>query len=193
MQQQQFQYRPAAPRASGCADDSAGEFAEVFRRHHQALLGYAATFRVPGMTADDLVGEAALRVLRTPGRHSIGHQLGYLRTVIRNIAVERAGREKPLMFVDDTRVLDRHSPATDDPGTPTEEIRAAFRTLPPRWRLVLFRLIVAGDPIQDLAAELRLTPNALRSLAHRARSGLRDALIDGRPEIVPARAATGSA
>jgi len=190
VKQQQFTHRPATSRAGDGTGDSAGEFAEVFRRHHHSLRGYAATFRVPGMTADDLVGEAALRVLRTPGRQCIGHQLGYLRAVIRNIAAERTGREKPLMFVDDTRVLDRHGPATDDPGTPTEEIRAAFRSLPQRWRLVLFRLIVAGDPIQDVAADLQLTPNALRSLAHRARRGLRDALLDDGSGIMPALAAT---
>ncbi|ACV79099.1 RNA polymerase sigma factor [Nakamurella multipartita] len=170
--------------------DSATELAEAFRRHHRTLRRYAATFRVPGMTADDLVAEAALRILKSPTRDSIHHQVGYLRTVIRNVAIERSARERPLVFVPDTRILERGiSTPDDDSGAPTEEIRAAFRSLPPRWRLVLFRLIVAGDPIHELASELQLSPNALRSLAHRARIGLRDALVHAGPGS-PAKWAT---
>ena len=45
-------------------------------------------------------------------------------------------------------------------------------TLPTRWREILWRTIVVGEPLSVVAATMGLKPNAAAALSFRARRGL---------------------
>ncbi|WP_165956394.1 sigma-70 family RNA polymerase sigma factor, partial [Streptomyces hainanensis] len=53
----------------------------------------------------------------------------------------------------------------------------AFATLPDRWREVLWRTAVEGQPLARVGRDLGLTKNATAVLAFRAREGLRQAYL----------------
>lgn len=54
---------------------------------------------------------------------------------------------------------------------------SAYRSLPPRWRMVLWRTEVESDSPTDLAPMLGISPNGVAALAMRAREGLRQAYL----------------
>lgn len=54
-----------------------------------------------------------------------------------------------------------------------DQVVAAFRSLPPRFRDVLWRSEVLGWPPGDIGASLGLSPNAAAALSYRARVALR--------------------
>ncbi|ONI81641.1 RNA polymerase subunit sigma [Actinosynnema sp. ALI-1.44] len=54
---------------------------------------------------------------------------------------------------------------------------SAFRSLPPRWRMVLWRTEVESASPADIAPVLGITPNGVAALAMRAREGLRQAYL----------------
>jgi DNA-directed RNA polymerase specialized sigma24 family protein len=85
-------------------------------------------------------------------------------------------RERPTELED----LDRE-PA-EDPGLEAvlsvfehEKITAAMRSLPERWRTVLWHAEILGQKPRDIAPVLGIEPNAVSALLIRARAGLRAA------------------
>ncbi|MGX9898982.1 RNA polymerase sigma factor [Arthrobacter sp. SA17] len=56
-----------------------------------------------------------------------------------------------------------------------EHVSAAMRTLPERWRIVLWHAEVMGEPPRNIAPLLGIEANAVSSLLIRARAGLRAA------------------
>jgi hypothetical protein len=59
----------------------------------------------------------------------------------------------------------------------TSAIRAAYESLPERWRTVLWQVEVEGRKPQELADALGLSPNGVSALAYRARAALREAYL----------------
>jgi RNA polymerase sigma factor (sigma-70 family) len=101
----------------------------------------------------------------------------YLLAATRNAALDglrRQGRTQPTHAVED---LDRSS--TDLPAERALEVvdsslvAVAFRSLPERWRSVLWLTEVEGIPAREAAPMLGITANGLAQLAVRARAGLR--------------------
>lgn len=56
-----------------------------------------------------------------------------------------------------------------------EDVAAAMRTLPARWRTVLWYAEVMGGPPRKIAPILGIEPNAVSALLIRSRAGLRAA------------------
>lgn len=56
-------------------------------------------------------------------------------------------------------------------------IRAAYESLPDRWRTVLWHLDVEGRKPQELGPLLDMSANSVSALVYRARSGLREAYL----------------
>lgn len=163
-----------------------------FRTCHAALRSYAASFAVPGMDGDDLFAEAVLRVLKRPSQDGISDLLGYLRMTIRNVAIEKATRTRPVMFSCDLELWNKSGADVELAATLfSPRMQKAFSGLPDRWQKLLFRLLIADEPPAEIAHDLGLSPTAFRSLAHRARTGLRDAYVaGGRSELPAARSRT---
>lgn len=131
--------------------------------------------------ADDVVSESFAQVLELMQRGK-GPQTSfraYLFTTIRNDAGRRAKARQKLVPTDDDSKIDTlvgfDGQKLD--AFETAAIRAAYDSLPERWRTVLWQLEVEGRKPQELAAAFGLSPNGVSALAYRARSALREAYL----------------
>lgn len=168
-------------------DDDA--FAELYRRHSFAAVRLARHLG-HREDSDDVAGEAFVRILDLlrQGRGPDGSFRSYLYSTIRAESRRRAKVDQQVGSTDDESVTS----ALADPSTglldaferPT--IRAAYESLPERWRSVLWSIEVERRKPQDLAAHLGLTPNGVSALAYRARSGLREAYLAQHLKLSPA-------
>ncbi|NYI05132.1 sigma-70 family RNA polymerase sigma factor [Allostreptomyces psammosilenae] len=171
-------------------DDAA--YAELYRRHHAAVLRYARTCCRTPETAQDLTGEVFARTLHAlrAGRGPTVAVRAYLLTGVRRVAAGWQGNERRLRLVDDFALFlaTREGSATEPSTEAAAEVRAmeeadqslvvrAFRSLPERWQAVLWHTAVEQEPPSRVAPLLGLTANATSVLAHRAREGLREAYL----------------
>lgn len=171
----------------------------LYGRHHAAALRTARAVGGAGL-ADDLVSDAFTKVFT-----SILHGCGpdrlirpYLATTIRNLYVDKVRKGAHEFLVGDSEVLDRLQPDETDVVLEESLVVDVLATLPPRWREILWRTIIVGEPLSVAGAKMGLNANAAAALSFRARGGLRTAYLaqasaeeeQGRTDRAPA---TGSA
>jgi RNA polymerase sigma factor (sigma-70 family) len=131
--------------------------------------------------ADDVVSESFAQVLDLLRRKKGPDRAfrAYLFSTIRHECGRRAKAAKRVMPTDDNDQID--TPVAFGAGGLDDfersAIRAAFESLPERWRQVLWLLDVEGHKPNELAPLLDLKPNSVSALVYRARSGLRDAYL----------------
>lgn len=176
------------------ADGDTASTAELYRRHAPAVQRYARACCRDPHTAEDLASEAFARTVQAVrgGRGPVDAWRPYLLTVVRNTAAEWAEGTRR---VDLTPGFGAWLDAAARQGGPdrvsAEEtgedrvVRAetggvvahAFRSLPERWRAVLWHSVVEEEPTARVATLLGLTPSGVASLTARAREGLREAFL----------------
>lgn len=158
-----------------------GAFEVLYSRHKKEALRVAAFHASNFTDAEDHVADAFAAVLQylVVGEGPDWHFRAYLHAVIRRMAHARnlaQGRVKPTV---DANVLDR---ATVDGDNVLAEFEAnaaskAFASLPERWQLAVLLVDVKGLKPAQASEILGLSPNAVSSLAIRAREGLRKAYL----------------
>jgi RNA polymerase sigma factor (sigma-70 family) len=159
-------------------DDDA--FAELYRRHSYGALRLA---RHLGQRdeSEDIVADSFARLLDLLRRGKGPDQAfrAYLYTTVRHESGRRAKAAQRVRPTDDESVIDRIVGFDDGRLDDFERstIRAAYESLPERWRSVIWHLDVEGRKPQDIAAIMDVTPNSVSALVYRARSGLRDAYV----------------
>ena len=154
----------------------ADAFGELYRRHRDALRRFARSLvpTTPDL-APDLVADAFSNLWRLllDGAGPQDQPIRYLMVCVRNGAAshhrrtargERAVRRLAGGYVEQftAEVADDH-------------LVAAFRSLPDRWRQVLWWTEVEGRSAADVGAELGLSDEGVRALSYRARRALRTA------------------
>lgn len=156
-------------------------FEELYRRHVQAAWRVAHAVTGNRDDAADAVAEAFTKVLQIlpAGRLGAVEQFrSYLLTATRNAGVDvlrRKGRAEPTADAGEQQVAltpgpsDRFIDQLD-----ASLVSSAFRTLPERWRSVLWLTEVEGIAPREVAERLGLTPNNAAQIASRARAGLRE-------------------
>src|ERR1700712_2125389 len=156
-------------------------FGDLYSRHAAAASSLARQFSRSGAEADDLVSEAFARVLdgMLAGKGPDTAFRAYLFTTLRNTAYDRTRKDKRLQFTDD---IESHDVAVegDDPviaDLETGLVGKAFASLPERWQTVLWHTQVEGQSAAEVGILLGMAPNAVTSLAFRAREGLREAYL----------------
>lgn len=148
-------------------------YGELFRRHEPLVRRRA--WRLTGSSeVEDLVAETFAAVLRAllVGRGPTTDVRRYLLVTVRNTAAD-AGRRR-------SREVPHHAGADVFLELPGERVTVgpvaeAMARLSPRHRQVLWWREVEGWSMEDLGAELGLSPNAAAALAYRARRALQDA------------------
>ena len=150
----------------------------LYERHYAAALRTARAVGGAGL-ADDLVSDAFSRVV-TSVLHGSGPDRSlrpYLATTIRHLYVDRVRKGAREFLVGDSDALDRL--LHDDSDTILEEslVVEVLSTLPPRWREILWRTIMIGEPLAVAGAKMGLNANAAAALSFRARGGLRTAYL----------------
>ncbi len=157
--------------------------AVLYGRYREHGLAYAQALMARDPEAEDVLHEAFMKVIAAI-RNGYGPTdifAPYLKTSIRSVALlfwKKADRERPTP----DKELDV---AVEDPGLENAlhavehgHIAAALRTLPARWRSVLWHAEVLGMKPRDMAPVLGIQPNAVSALLIRARGGLRAAYQD---------------
>jgi RNA polymerase sigma factor (sigma-70 family) len=155
---------------------SEAAFEAIVARYHGPLLGHAARI-VRRPEAEDAVQHAFTGLYRRLRRDNRPlHLKPWLYTVTRNAALNIAMHSSAGW---------REIPENHDGVKPPDEIVAdrmrlqdvllAAADLPDRQRVALVRHALEGRPGEEIAAELKTTPQSVRQLVRRARASLRDA------------------
>jgi RNA polymerase sigma factor (sigma-70 family) len=131
--------------------------------------------------SDDVVSEAFAQVLDLLGRGK-GPETAfraYLFTTVRHECGRRAKARKRVTPTDDLRQIDSTVELGNGQldGFERSAIRAAYESLPARWRTVLWHLDVEGRKPHELGPLLDLSANSVSALVYRARAGLREAYL----------------
>ena len=153
----------------------------LYDGHRDQALKFALSLMPQLQDAEDVLHEAFAKTFSAI-RNGYGpdQKFGaYLSTCVRSVANsvrKKQASEKPITFEE----LDLGS--VEDPALETvlsvfehDGVVAALRTLPERWRTVLWHAEVMGDPPRDIAPLMGIEPNAVSALLIRARKGLRAA------------------
>ncbi|WP_207934831.1 sigma-70 family RNA polymerase sigma factor, partial [Actinomadura sp. KC06] len=155
-------------------------YGTLYERHLAAARGLAR--HLAGRDgADDAVQDAftkVLKVLKSGGGPAAGFR-PYLLTVVRRTVYDRRRAERRVQHTDTIESFDPGVPF-DDPAVEELErsmITRAFRSLPGRWRTVLWHTEVERAKPAEIAPLLGLTANGAAALAYRAREGLRQAYL----------------
>ncbi|MRJ76361.1 sigma-70 family RNA polymerase sigma factor [Aeromicrobium sp. SMF47] len=161
-------------------DGHAEAYAALFTRYSYAAHRLARNLG-QYEDAEDVVAESFARVLDLV-RRGKGPETAfraYLFTTIRHESARRAKARKRVTPTDDVAKIDQPVPFGDGQldGFERAAIRAAYESLPPRWRTVLWHLDVDGRKPHELVSLLDLSPNGVSALVYRARNGLREAYL----------------
>ncbi|WP_433540340.1 sigma-70 family RNA polymerase sigma factor [Streptosporangium sandarakinum] len=165
----------ALTRMVRAGDDRA--VSELYERHHPAVIAFARRLCQDPHTAEDLASEAFARTLRTVRNGPAGPTgdwRPYLYAVVRNTAAEWARSDQRFVLTDEFREDDLTTAA---PEPPDDLVTHAYRSLPARWRTVLWHTLIEDEEPERVAKILGITPGNVGVLAFRAREGLRRAYL----------------
>lgn len=177
----------------------AGASEELYRRHADAVLAYARACCRDPHTAEDLTSEAFTRTVQAvrDGQGPTDAWRPYLLAVVRHTAAGWADRARRIdlapEFDEWLEAAARHGGQDLAGGGRSGEehvmravdgglIASAFRSLPERWRAVLWHCVVEDEPAAKAGALLGLTASGVTSLTARAREGLREAYLAAHAE-----------
>ena len=173
----------ALAQAAAAGDRSA--FDELYRRYSGPAWRVAYSVTGNRDDAADAVADAFTRILTAvnAGRLADVKRFGpYVMSTARNAAVDtlrRSGRVRPT----DADLGDVSTPAATGPSDRLVDhmdaslVASAFRSLPERWRSVLWLTAVEGIAPADAAGLLGVSANGAAQLAVRARAGLRQRFL----------------
>lgn len=154
-------------------------FALLYSRHVSAVLRYAR--KCSRRHAEDLCAEAfaaTLRAIRSGGGPR-GSLRPYLAAAIRHRAVVWSRQDRAVSPVGELADLPDAASEADPLLCRVERalVVQAFNSLPERWRGILKHTVIDARSTASAARVLRIDPPAARSLAYRAREGLRQAYL----------------
>jgi RNA polymerase sigma factor (sigma-70 family) len=157
-------------------------YGELYDRHLVAARRVAAAIAADAAERDDLIAEGFTRVLRIlrSGEGPDEDFRPYLLTTIRNTMISWRRRDSAVSLVAEVPDVLPGGGSDEPVGSRLHATVAvdAFASLPERWRTVLWRTEIDGDPPARIAEDLGMTPNGVAALAYRAREGLRQAYLD---------------
>jgi RNA polymerase sigma factor (sigma-70 family) len=157
-------------------------YGELYDRHLVAARRVAAAIAADRAEREDLIAEGFTRVLRIlrSGEGPDEDFRPYLLTTIRNTMISWRRRDAAVSPVAEVPEVLPGAGSDEPVGSRMHATVAAdaFASLPERWRTVLWRTEIDGDPPARIAEDLGMTPNGVAALAYRAREGLRQAYLD---------------
>ncbi len=154
--------------------DAAGA---LFERHRKAALGYAR--HLAGQSdAEDVASEAFLKTLRAieAGKGPTSNFRSYLLTTVHNTYVSLVRTDAHFVLQPDFDAAAIEEPDEDEDAS-LRAIADAFAGLPDRWQTVLWYTLIERRSLEEAAAAMEITPQAVGSLRYRARNGLYEAVL----------------
>lgn len=150
-------------------------FAEAYEKHASDLISYATALVGSGQ-AEDLVADAALRVLRTVDWDKVADSRAYLFRCVLNEA-RRHHRRRPVGPHDLWRAL---RPSSESVRPEVDEL-GVFRHLSVQERSVVYLAYWEDAGISEIASTLGIGDGTVRRYLARARAKLRKELAHERP------------
>ncbi|GIG41898.1 sigma-70 family RNA polymerase sigma factor [Cellulomonas phragmiteti] len=166
-------------------EGDATAYGHLYERHAGAALVVARQYTDSAADAEDVVSDAFANVHRAllgGGGPEIAFR-AYLFTVVRRVAAVHRTAGRRTQPTDDVATLETASTPVEAAEEPTlagferSVVARAFRSLPERWREVLWHSEVEGLTPAQIAPIIGLTANSTAALAYRAREGLRQAYL----------------
>lgn len=168
------------------AGGDAGAFTELFRRRHPDVFRFAFHMTASAATADDVVQEVFLVVMRDAHRFDARRAsvAAWLCGIARNCVLQRLERDRKLTFADLTGEDEPRDEGggASDPLTGLiraeriETLRRAIRTLPVPYREALVLCDLQELPYAEAASVAGCPVGTIRSRLHRARALLGEKL-----------------
>jgi RNA polymerase sigma-70 factor (ECF subfamily) len=167
-------------------DDSA--FERLVEEYQGAAFAMLRRLLGPGAALEDLAQEAFIRIWRSRERYRPeGKFSTLLYRVTYNLALNRIRdeRRKPALSlptdpqgatVEPADLREQALDAPLDQGVWAERIGLALQALPENQRAALVFQHYQGLDLAEIASILELSPQAVKSLLHRAREGMRELL-----------------
>lgn len=149
----------------------------LVRAHQTEIWRYVRFLGATATEAEDLTQETFLAVLQRPfeDRGPI-HTAAYLRTVARNLLLKtraRSARETVALDAAATERIWRQTCMRDGGDAHVRALRECVETLDGRGREVISRRYAQGQSRSQIAAELDLSVDGVKSMLRRLRSILR--------------------
>ncbi|MCB0954770.1 MAG: sigma-70 family RNA polymerase sigma factor [Ilumatobacter sp.] len=167
-------------------------FAELYRRHVQAVHAFARRRTGSAADAEDVTAVTFERALRSLHRYdpARGSFIAWLYRIATNEIIDQARRRRRrdtprnqaiLHLVTTGEGADAADPAADTllGAEGDGQLLAALDTLNTRYNTVLSLRFIAGLDVADVAAHLGVTPGNCAVLTHRALAALRRRLEKG--------------
>jgi RNA polymerase sigma-70 factor, ECF subfamily len=177
------------------AAGDAPAFTELFRRRQPDVFRFGVHMTGSASTADDVVQEVFLVVIRDAARYEAGRATvaAWLCGIARNCVRQRLDRDRRLTPVD----FDDDRDPGSEPGGPMDQLagllraeridtlRRAVQTLPVTYREAVVLCDLQEMSYADAAAALGCPLGTVRSRLHRARAMLADRLTAAARSSVP--------
>lgn len=153
-------------------------FSQLFARYQRQVFRYA-TYMGGADTADDIVQDTFLAVLRQKGRTDTltGSVIGYLIGIARHLVMKQ--RAQPWPATDEAIDVPSDEPNQFDRLVMSESVdhvRAAVKSLPPAYREVVVLCELEDINYADAAQMMQCPVGTVRSRLHRARALLAEKL-----------------
>lgn len=159
-------------------DGDEAAFSALYQRWAPTARRAAQRIVRDAHVAEDLVQEAFYLVLRAvrSGNGPTDSFSGYLVSTVRRLAYRHSAAQGRMVFLDDFGLWEANF--APKPGSSQSDlVDAAWASLPPRWRYVLWLIEVDRYSPAELAPAMSLSANAVSSLATRARQALRTSYL----------------
>ena len=166
------------------------EFEDFARARSQDLMRAALALTGEVASAEDLVQATLTRAyMKWAQVQAAGNPVAYVRTMQARLFLDgvrkRSSREIPVADIPETR-------APENDVALREAVLAALRELEPVERVIVVQRYLFDSDVAGVAAELRMTPQAVRSRAARALAKVRAALRAETHRATPTRRGSAS-
>jgi RNA polymerase sigma factor (sigma-70 family) len=167
--------------AARAAAGQSAAFDELYRRHAESAWRVAQAVAANADDAADAVAEAFINVFQALPTGRLTHDVpfrAYLLKATRNAAIDTLRRSQRVQPTGELASLEEPTCAAGPServviGEEVALVAGAFRSLPERWRSVLWMTEIEGMPAREVAGVLGMSANAVAQLSLRARAGLR--------------------
>lgn len=177
--------------AGGLPGSTAAEEAELYRRYAPRVRLYGRRHLQNAAAADDLAQDVLLRTIERlrAGEVRRPEEIGsFILGTSRMMAQagRRVARRRDALAA---RFMEARVEAAPSSSAALDAPRmaACLRALPERDRLVVLLTFYADAEAPRIAADLGVSPGAVRVIRHRAMTRLRDCVLSPSPELRPTR------
>ena len=163
-------------------------FDQLFDRHSMSVYNFASSMLGDAVAAEDVMQDTFMAVARTVGAYTPrGHFRAWIMRIVRNLCLNRLESERVRRGTMGSDCLDVVDPASHDPPPDASArtceqatvVGRAIVELPERQREALVLYVFERMSYAQIADVLEAPVNTVKTLIHRARAGVAEALEAG--------------